>query len=204
MGNQKICVTHFIGLFSLLRWSGLELNLQHLRGVPVTIKENLNQWQKKASPSLHIQDLSPLLVQLRLFGFARGLIGWETRLEVPRNVPLVWPSGLTCAIISCYGCGRGGYPFVLLWLLVLKQLLQSGARVCLWVLYLVPDAFSLSSALLWRKAGFAFGLTWVLTTQSYCIGYSVQHCQSDGLRTKIGILVASLWGCGENPREKLQ
>ena len=94
-------------------------------------KGKLNQQQKKASPSLHIQDLSPLLVQLRLFGFARGLIGWETRLEVPRSVPLVWPSGLTCAIVSCYGCGRGGSPFVLSWLLVLKQLLQSGAPVCL-------------------------------------------------------------------------
>lgn len=71
-------------------------------------------------------------------------------------------------------------------------------------LVLVLDAFSLSSALLWRKAGFALGLTWALTTQSYCIGYGVYHCQSDGLCIKAGILVASLWGCGENPRETLQ
>ena len=52
------------------------------------------------------------------------------------------------------------------------------------------------------KQGLHLGLTWVLTTQSYCIGYGVYHHQSDGLRIKIGILVASLWGCGENPREK--
>lgn len=97
-----------------------------------------------------------------------------------------------------------GHPSVLSWLLVLKQLLLLGARVCLWVLYLVLDAFSLSSALLWRKAGFALGLTWALTAQSYCIGSGVYHCQSDGLCIKIRILVASLWGRGENPRETLQ
>lgn len=98
-------------------------------------------------------------------------LGNQTR--GPQERPACVAVRVDMSVISCYGCGRGGYPFVLLWLLVLKQLLQSGARVCLWVLYLVPDAFSLSSALLWRKAGFALGLTWVLTTQSYCIGYGI-------------------------------
>lgn len=130
-------------------------------------------------------------------------MGWETRLEVPRSVPSVWPSGLTCAVVGCVGCGRGGYPFVAV-VFCHQAASLSDAHVCLWVLYSVLDAFSLSSALLWRKAGLALGLTWALTTQSYCIGYGVYHCQSDGLCIKAEILVASLWGCGENPRETLQ